>query len=192
MYCNRTAGRGSDVLASLSGALAGRAARVDRSANTSALLFCSMQTVFFSRAPAVFFRKRPFEAVSQEDIKVLFGGSDVVRVGGLAGIVRVRVGSLVTYYVYESSHKDRNAGVCVCVSCVCAVPTSITQHVFRNEPAFWPRAPASGLYLALHADLHEKNKNPSLFFPPFSEFGYGKRQHFFLPYLVIKSSTSQH
>lgn len=131
---------------------------------------------FFSHAPAVFFRKRPFEAVSQEDIKVLFGGSDV-RVEGLAGIVRVRVGSLVTYYVYESSHKDRNAGVCV--SCVCAVPTSITQHVFRNEPAFWPRAPASGLYLTLHADLHEKNKNPSLFFSSFFRVWLREKAAFF-------------
>lgn len=106
----------------------------------------------------------------------------------------VRVG--VTY-IYESLHKRRNAGVCVCV-CVMAGLTSPSLSMFFGtswlvaSPA--PRAvSARALSLSLRSDLHEKKKEKAFpfFFPPFSQFGYGKRQHFFLPYLVIKSSASQ-
>lgn len=76
----------------------------------------------------------------------------------------VRVG--VTY-VYESLHKRRNAGVCVCV-CHGWSDIAITQHVFWNELARCPpprAASARALSLSLRSDLHEKKKKkPSLFF----------------------------
>lgn len=78
-----------------------------------------MQTVFFL-VPQQFSSENVHLRLFHWKIsKYCLGAQTLSGLGGLAGIVRVRVGSLVTYYVYESSHKDRNAGVCVCIVCVC-------------------------------------------------------------------------
>ena len=86
------------------------------------------------------------------------------------------------------------AGVraCVCVLPRCHGRSNITiSHAVLRASQLCGHCVVSVRALSHCAHSMQETSPPPPFFFSFSQFGYGKRQHFFLPYLVIWSTASE-